>query len=64
MRAGRTDIQMLKAEKFSAPSASQYSNGVTYTASCHGNSGPLGIQYDPDAYALSFFPSNHLAERH
>jgi hypothetical protein len=44
---------MIKAEKFSAPSASQYSNGVTYNGACHGNSGPLGVQYDPDAYVLS-----------
>ena len=40
---------MLKAETFTAPSNSQRSAGVTYTGSCHGGSGTLGIQFDPYA---------------
>lgn len=40
---------MLKAENFKAPSASQAAAGVTYNGGCHGQGGPLGVQYDPSA---------------
>ncbi|ORY25063.1 GMC oxidoreductase-domain-containing protein [Naematelia encephala] len=40
---------MRRAETFHAPSSSQYAAGVTYTSSCHGTSGPISVQFDPNA---------------
>lgn len=40
---------MQKAETFTPPTSNQVSNGMSFTSSCHGTNGPIGVQYDPNS---------------
>jgi hypothetical protein len=44
-----SNAQMIGVESFTAPTAEQLSQGVTYNGQCRGKDGPIAVMVNDDA---------------